>query len=204
MRRLLRLCRYVKARWNHFRSKRHSETPTDRFARRTANATVVLAITSVATVWLLWNQLSEMHLDQRAWLGIDRINQFDFKPGQGFSIPFDMTNTGKTPALHVKTKTSLKSLEKEQTFTVTYPDPRLYKGSNGVVQPQQHLTLSTLPTDVPTMQYGDIQNGRGILYAYGDITYDDIYDKSHETTFCVMFYLGLSGPIPCDVYNEAN
>jgi hypothetical protein len=145
-----------------------------------------------------------MHLDQRAWLGINRAERFDFKPGQDFSIPFDMANTGKTPALHVKTKASLKSVEKWQKFTPTYRDPKSDKASNSVVQPQQHLILSTLPTNVSAAQYGDIQNGRGILYAYGDITYDDIFGQPHETIFCVMYYLGLPGPIDCDVYNEAN
>jgi hypothetical protein len=92
----------AKTRWHRFRLKRHNESPTDNFARRTANATVFLAITSAATVGLLWIQLSEMHLDQRAWLGIERGERFDFKSGQDFSVVFDMTNTGKTPALHVK------------------------------------------------------------------------------------------------------
>jgi hypothetical protein len=201
---LSRLYHYVKTRWNHFRSKRHSETPTDSFARRTANATVVLGITSVATVWLLWNQLSEMHLDQRAWLGIDRLDRFDFKPSQDFSIPFVMTNTGKTPALHVKTRASLKSLEKGQTFTATYPEPQPYKSSNGVLQPQGHFILYTLPKELSTKQYDDIQNGSGVLYSFVEIMYDDIYGKPHETTFCVMYYQGLTGPVTCDEYNEAN
>src|ERR1700677_393918 len=119
MKELQRPWHAVKMRWHHFRSRRHRETHADRFARRTASATVVLAITSVATVWLLGNQLSEMHLDQRAWLGIDTINRFDFKPGKDFAVPFDITNTGKTPALHVKPKVSLKSLKKAEGFTAT-------------------------------------------------------------------------------------
>lgn len=179
--------------------------------RWTLNATVVqaicavaLAISSFGTLWLLNLQLSEMHLDQRAWVGIGRVNSFDFKVGPNFAVPFDVANTGKTPALHVKTKASLKTLEKGQGFAATYTDPQSYKPSIGVVQPQMHITLSTLPTDVSAAQYGDIQNGRGILYAYGDIKYDDIYGNPHETTFCVMYYAGLSGPSPCDVYNEAN
>jgi hypothetical protein len=199
-----RLYHYVKTRWNHFRSRRHSETPTDKFARRTSNATVILAITSGATVWLLWNQLSEMRLDQRAWLGVDKVDRFDFKPSQDFSIQFGMTNTGKTPALHVKTWIALKSLENGQKFTATYPGPQPNTESNSVVQPQQHMALSTLPIELSTTQYGDIQNGRGILYAFGIIRYDDIYSRPHKTTFCLMYYVGLSGPITCDVYNEAN
>lgn len=200
-----RLYHYMKTRWNHFHSKRHSETPTDGYAKRTTYATIFLAITSAATVWLLWNQVSEMRLDQRAWVGIDRIDKFDFKTRPEFSIPLDMTNTGKTPAVHVKTKTALMSLEKGQNFVATYPGPPTsYRESNSVVLPQQHMTMSTPPINVSTTQYDDIHNGRGILYAFADITYDDIYGKSHETTFCVMYYPGLTGPSPCDVYNEAN
>ena len=145
-----------------------------------------------------------MHLDQRAWLGVIQLGKFDFKPGPDFVMTFDMTNTGKTPALHVKTKTSLKSLEKDQSFNATYLGPEPYKGSTGVMQPQMHLQLSSLPKDVSQKQYDDVQNGPGILYGYGDITYDDIYGKPHETTFCFRYYAGQSGPSPCDVYNEAN
>jgi hypothetical protein len=115
-----------------------------------------------------------MHLDQRAWLGIERGQRSDFKSGQDFSVVFDMTNTGKTPALHVKNRVSMKSLETGQKFSPTYGNPRSYTESNSVVQLQQRLMLSTLAVNVSAGQYDDIQNGRGILYACGDIAYDEI------------------------------
>lgn len=179
--------------------------PADKSAVLTAIATVVLAITSGVSICLLANQVSEMRLDQRAWVGIDKLDKFDFKPGPEFSIPLDMINTGKTPAVHVKTKTALKSLKKGDAFVATYTGhPTPYKESNSVVLPQQHMTMSTPLIDVSAAQYDDIKNGRGILYAYADITYNDIYGKSHETTFCVMYYPELTAPSPCDVYNDAH
>ncbi len=195
-------------------AKKQEETPADKAARITAVPTkwlaaftCALAIANVGTYFILKNQLIDARkatrLDQRAWVGVDKVNSFNFKVGPNFSIPFDMVNTGKTPALHVATRTSMKSLEKGDEFSPTYSDPRPIKPSIGVIQPQMHLGLSTLPTDIPTAQYGDIENGKGILYAYGDITYDDIFGDSHETTFCVMNWTGLTGPIQCDGYNSA-
>jgi hypothetical protein len=148
--------------------------------------------------------IDQSHLDQRAWVGADKINQFNFVAGPGFAVPFDVVNTGKTPALHLRSYTALKSLEKNTPFKPTYPEPRPPKASLTVLQPQMHMTLYTLPTDVSAKQFGDIQNGRGILYIYGRITYDDIFSKNHLTTFCVMYWAGLTGPISCDTYNDAN
>jgi hypothetical protein len=58
----------VKSEMHGRRTKQQEETPVDRAARRTANATVwlavftvVLAATSVGTIWILKNQLREMH-----------------------------------------------------------------------------------------------------------------------------------------------
>lgn len=101
-------------------------------------------------------------------------------------------------------KASLKSVEKNREFTATYDGPVYGKDSVAVLQPQMHMELSTPSTDVSPNAYADIQNGRGILYAYGDITYDDIYGKSHETQFCVMYSAGMSAPIACETYNTAN
>lgn len=149
--------------------------------------------------------IDQNRLDQRAWIGVVKLNSFEFKPGPDFAVPFDITNTGKTPALKVTTEVSLKTLEKGNRFIPTFPAyPRPPKPSSSVIQPQMHMTLSTLPVDVSAAQYGDIQNGRGILYAYGRITYADIFGKSHETTFCVMYWAGLSAPIQCDIYNSAD
>jgi hypothetical protein len=144
-----------------------------------------------------------MRLDQRAWVGVVKVNSFDLRIGPNFSVPFDMTNSGKTPALNVMTKTSLKTIEKRESFIPTYSDPTPTKPSRGVIQPQMHMELSSLPANISPTQYEDIENGRGILYAYGDITYDDIFGLTHETTFCVMYWTGLAGPILCDTYNNA-
>lgn len=178
--------------------------PADKSAMLTSVATAILAVTSIATVWILANQLAEMHLDQRAWLGVVKVDSFKFVPSKDFSIVFDMANNGKTPALHVTTKTMAKSVEKETSFSAEYPVKQVTVVSNSVVQPQQHMALSTLPMEVSDAAYNDLRNGRGILYAYGKITYDDIYNHAHETTFCLMYYGDLPGPITCPTYNYAN
>lgn len=154
--------------------------------------------------WTLWEIHQSAVRDQRAWLGVVEVTNFDFKAKPGFSIPFDMMNSGKTPALNVQSEVSLKSLEKEKDFIATYDDPRPLKTSSYVVQPQMHIILYTLPTDISEKQYGDIANRRGILYGYGKITYDDIFGKEHHTTFCVMYWAGLPAPIACNTYNTAD
>jgi hypothetical protein len=146
--------------------------------------------------------LETARTDQRAWVGVVKLNSFNFKTGPNYFIPFDIVNSGKTPALNVRTKATLKTLEKGTQFIPTYQPPTTVP-SLSVVQPQMHMELTTLPIDISASQFANIKNGRGILYAYGDITYDDIFGKSHETTFCVMYWNGLTAPITCDTYNSA-
>ncbi|HUZ93550.1 MAG TPA: hypothetical protein VMU57_01405 [Edaphobacter sp.] len=62
------LVSYVKRKFHERSAKKQEESTADRSARLTANATVVLAVftvilaaTSVGTVWILRNQLREMH-----------------------------------------------------------------------------------------------------------------------------------------------
>ena len=195
-------------RWH--RQEPSNESPTDKFVRRTANATWVLAavtaalaITSGVTIYILLNQLAEMRNEDRAWVGVDKVNSFNWKVGPQFSVPFDVTNSGGTPALRVKMDVTLKSIPKGRKFTPTYSGPYPYKNSVTVIQPGMHVILSTLPIDVSKSAYNDIQDGRGILYAYGEITYRDIYWQRHQTNFCIMYYAGLTTPSACDAYNSA-
>jgi hypothetical protein len=142
-------------------------------------------------------------MDQRAWVGVVKLNSFNFRVGPNFSIPFDVVNSGKTPALNVRTKTALKSVENGNRFIPMYQEPTMVP-SLGVIQPQVHSELTTLPVDISASQFGDIKNGRGTLYAYGRIDYDDIFGRPHETTFCVKYSAGNTIPIQCDAYNAAD
>lgn len=146
-----------------------------------------------------------MRLDQRAWVGVDRVDKFEPKSNQDLSVELNMINTGKTPAVHVKTKAAVIPMKKGDPFSATYPgNPTPNIESNSVLMPQQHMTMSTPPINIPAAQYDSIKNHLTILYVYADITYDDIYGKRHETTFCVMYYPELTGPTPCNVYNDAH
>jgi hypothetical protein len=66
--RWVRFVGYIKRKANERRTKKQNEIPTDKAARRTAVATIwmaiftfVLASTSGFTIWILKNQLREMH-----------------------------------------------------------------------------------------------------------------------------------------------
>lgn len=66
--RWVRFVGYIKRKVNERKAKKQNETPTDKAARRTAVATIwmaiftfVLASTSGFTIWILKNQLTEMH-----------------------------------------------------------------------------------------------------------------------------------------------
>ncbi len=149
-------------------------------------------------------------LDERPWLGIENVASFNFRAGPNFFVPFNFFNPGKTPAVHVVVKTSLKILNKDEAFTPTYPAHPCIKSSVAVVQPQMRVGIgpcSAIPVEISALEYADVEEGRSIVYAYGKITYDDIFpgadERPHETIFCFMYWAGLPGMMQCDVYNGA-
>jgi hypothetical protein len=68
----------IKRKLHERRAQREKENPQDRFARRTANATVAIAVLAVVAAtlgtmqWLaMQSQLEVMQADQRPWIAID-------------------------------------------------------------------------------------------------------------------------------------
>jgi hypothetical protein len=115
-----RLVSYAKCKLQERKAKKQNESPTDRAARRTAAATVwmaiftlILATTSAFTIWILKNQLTEMHTggqdtrtlaeaalaSNRPWVGIEAIPAVRNKSAH-WSIDFSVENFGNSPALH--------------------------------------------------------------------------------------------------------
>ena len=109
---------YIRNKVEERRAKREQETSADRASRRTANATVWMAIftfvlmlvgvgtilTGAGTLWILKNQLQEMQEEQRAWIGLQSIGTpTGFTEHEALGVEVVFFNSGRTPAHNVQT-----------------------------------------------------------------------------------------------------
>ena len=150
------------------------------------------------------------HLDQRAWVGntevlppifADGNKAVYLKDGQETSFTTFIMNSGKTPAKNVTQSYSYRTLSSGVAFSLRYPGT----DRMGVIQPGLRLQVTTPTTErASKVQIDTYRTGENVLYLYGRITYDDVFDKPHSTTFCMRLLRDLTAFTDCDTYNDAN
>jgi hypothetical protein len=135
--------------------------------------------------------------DQRAWFGISEFEVLHYDPSDS-NTPFRMQvtfrNSGKTPALHIRfaswmwatdslvdgpSEAQLRELEVYmKTIKVRY-----------VAAPGASRKVIILDNgtsrNMVTSNYQDIQNRKRFFYVFGQVDYDDVYQRSHTTRFCL-------------------
>ena len=150
--------------------------------------------------------------DQRAWMGPREVTPSDFKEdsrsvyvkeGEKIKIGVVVANSGKTPARKFRCLTGIRILPATAPF-VPYYSKTAIPESVGIIQPGARAILplaSFAPLTKGTVDA--IKNNQVILYAYGMISYEDIFGVPHKTTFCMSLEKDLSSFIGCDTYEEA-
>lgn len=130
------------------------------------------------------------HLDQRAWVAATNIDGIP-KEGSEFEIKVMAKNTGKTFAKQFTMYVGLaKNLKPD--FTLKPTD----EGSIAILAPNSEYTATRLvPNDfgeehrkLTKDDVEDFTSGRAELYVFGKMSYNDVFDCPHWTTFC--FFLG--------------
>jgi hypothetical protein len=165
---------------------------------------VVVGIASVIGLLISVVQSTKaMQIDERAWLGIAYANPIDLEHPQ---IRIKLQNFGKTPALHIIERAQWKVVSVGQTF-----DPSVLVSQTKPVSAMRVLAPG-IPGDIgqqlPTpnaQEAADVISGKTVLYIFGSMTYDDIFQHEHFLHFCLKFNpgtpAGFSGDHP---YNDAN
>jgi hypothetical protein len=155
--------------------------------------------------------------DQRAWVtNADMVPNFMDDKGvptwvmEGRKLTFGvkLQNSGKSPALDVECKMAAKVFPKEIPFSPIY-DPSERPPSRIVMRPGGIGEIDTSPSDplavdITAEILADITSGRKRLCAYGEITYRDIFERHHVTTFCAYLSEDLRTFMHCNTYNYAN
>jgi hypothetical protein len=148
--------------------------------------------------------IDNFHSEQRAWIGMLGVKNLKISAGQEAKFEVLFENTGKSPALNVEVDVTGKSIPSNAEMTFTYPTPSGIR-SNMVVQPGMREMIPSAGGTIPTgEQIEAIKTGQAILYLYGKVSYNDVFNIPHHTTFCVIIQPDLSTGIDCEEYNYAD
>jgi len=154
------------------------------------------------------------------------------KEGQPAKCGVIIINSGKTPARKLRGVVSLLTLKAGEELNPKFEiDNTTIPHSNVVMQPGTQLmllsSLNSLSIKLPGIlvetsdasmvgtgdesvkpfskaDIDDLANGKKVLYMFGLITYDDIFNQSHWTKFCMYLSADLSTFTGCSKYNETD
>jgi hypothetical protein len=145
--------------------------------------------------------------EQRAWVGALGVTNVIIKEGAPPVFGVVVTNSGKTPALHVRFLTTGGSRMRGEQSNFAYPPlPKDQIVSDFVLQPGSQYTLNSgIPEQSATKPQVDaITSGTTIFWIYGKVRYEDVSKRIHHTKFCFLLATDLKTGQPCSTYNEAD
>ncbi len=141
--------------------------------------------------------------DQRCWIGLQGIH-YTIDAGKVIESTIVFTNTGKTPAVNLRTRATMKP--------VPVGDAPDFQHIYSIV-PQNHspvapnASIFTNPKDhsnIPLAQdeVDAIKQGAAVVYIYGRIDYEDIFHVDHWISFCYSANTDLVNSSACKEHNE--
>lgn len=146
--------------------------------------------------------VNQFRLDQRAWVGTADPPIIVFQQGQLLSIKIPIKNTGKTPALDLTTVLATRGrLPKQIADFNDMPRPT----GHGILQPGGTVYLvSDAVTPLTKENFDALRFGNVIEWAYGRITYNDIFGCPHWTTFAQTLNTSALGLDYAGIQNEVD
>ena len=153
---------------------------------KAAQDSALAASNAVAQAQTAMNaSIAASRLDHRAWIAIKEITFRNHRQaGQIPGAEIVIVNTGRTPALDVSV---IKSVRIDTSLPEGgMPHAVLTHPSVGVLGPGiEFVGTSFLTRPRTELEVTTLQQGVTHLYAYGVITYKDIFDTPHFTEYCV-------------------
>lgn len=174
------------------RSMAESVNETARSARAMEGIAKSLEITAAASqqaAVAAHQSIDNLRQQMRAWLTViigggvyqerDKNLKFDARPL--------ILNTGLTPAKNVRyqIKAAILPTPLPPEFAFPQPEEDLGAGGNYIGAHQNAQMMAVVDDYVPDETIEGIKIGEDLaLYAWGVVTYDDVFGGSHKTDFC--------------------
>jgi hypothetical protein len=149
--------------------------------------------------------------DQRAWVGVVDVippwlengKRVYIKVAETGDIVLVISNSGRTPARKMKINAATAEGPKGKTFRAEYRDDGIDVSSLSTLFPAAQFNVR-LSTKGAIPYYSLIKSGDYVFYIFGEITYDDVFNRRHSTTFCFFTNADVDAANACDTYNDAN
>jgi hypothetical protein len=150
--------------------------------------------------------IAQFRDEQRAWVGaVEFVRPSNLEVGKKATFNFVISNSGKTPALHVTQKIAAWPFLKGQEFHPVWT-PITTESAVIVLQPGMRITISTNEQSAPNTEtsIARLKSGEEVMYVYGQITYRDVAGRTHYSHFCAVIAPDLITGNVCTTYNDAN
>jgi len=175
-------------------------------ATQTATTTSEEALRVSRETYLL-NQHT-LQISERAWvLPKDASIRGPIELGGLPVAKVTFTNTGHSPALRVKIRHRIAISRSAGVPEMAMPIPPLKGAESIAVIAPEGIFASEIAVDtrLDDAQVSQLNSKEWVITTYGLVTYLDVFDKQHETSFCLMWRNTRGGAMsPCDKWNEAN
>ena len=145
-----------------------------------------------------------MQLEQRAWIFVTETRVSDFQVGKPLHIALAVKNTGRTLARNVQIAVQIDPLPKGHA-----PEPKLDRAeTRGTIPPNGTLLIDISrgrnhPEGLTEEGLEAIQRGELVVWVYGTIHYDDVFETRQATMFCYMLQPDGKTFHAADIYNDA-
>jgi len=123
------------------------------------------------------------------------------KDSRSPAISVSFTNTGKSPAFNVYQKTFFNVFDKLPDNSYNIPQSE-QRPSTTVLGPNQSIAVKHAQV-LSEDQYHAVRNGSLFIVIVGDLTYDDIFKKTHETKYCLFYDYITESMSFCPYHNSA-
>jgi hypothetical protein len=222
---------YIKGKLHERRTKYEAQTPEQKAAQRTANATVWIAAFTIVLAIVGWITLYEVvaggtdtreafRQEQRAWVGVVDGETIDFAATRPWFVKLTFLNSGRTPARNVRVSrlyrtttapilgppvADIKDLEFRPAHSIA-PQSKFVQFIGGSMSDTRaEPGYSSHATQELIDRYDAIKSRRLFLYYYGIVKYDDIFGRHWETQYCIFLANPHTGAIAfCDTFNDLN
>jgi len=123
-------------------------------------------------------------MDQRAWVGPVDMSASEIKEGSRLTVSIPLANSGRTPALKVRVQLGSWVDLSGKPFKPDYRPSTGGLQSVAVIQPGSRQYLNGVCDESFTREkVNGIADKDLLLVVYGRITYEDVFTRTHETTF---------------------
>lgn len=143
-----------------------------------------------------------LHVAERAYLKIANFKLVNFSKGDHINVSYEIHNVGHTPAQLVESLTIVDVVEKDSFKIPVYDiEKGLIGPKQAFIQPDEKASMIGISKEPVTLeQFNSVQNDKKLIFAWGKITFRDVFGKTWVNGFGTVFSK-VYGITAMDAYN---